>query len=110
MEFTRVKISTTVPKEYADKLREAVGQAGAGIMGDYSFCSFSYTGKGRFIPSKDADPTIGEANKMEVVEEERVEVECERALAKKIVEVLREAHPYEEVIVDVVPLLDADKL
>lgn len=110
MEFTRVKISTTVPKEHADKLREAVGQAGAGIIGDYSFCSFSYTGKGRFIPSKDADPAIGKANKLEVVEEERVEVECERSMARKVAEVLRDNHPYEEVIVDIVPLLDVDTL
>jgi hypothetical protein len=110
MEFTRVKISTTVPKEDADKLREAVGRAGAGIVGDYSFCSFSYTGQGRFIPSKDANPTIGEANKLEIVEEERIEVECERTMAKKVVEALKQAHPYEEVIVDVVPLLDIDQL
>jgi hypothetical protein len=110
MEFTRVKISTTVPREDADKLRDALGKAGAGTFGEYTFCSFSYDGEGRFVPSAQADPHIGEANKLEVVHETRVEVECDRDIAKQVVEALKDAHPYEEVIVNIVPLLNVDNL
>lgn len=110
MDFTRVKISTTVPLENADQLRDALGKAGAGVIGEYSFCSFSVTGKGRFKPSENADPHIGEANKLEVVEEEQIEVVCGRAIAKQVIAALKAAHPYEEVIVDITPLIDEEML
>jgi len=106
MDFKRVKITTTVPIENADALREALGKAGAGVLGDYSFCSFTVNGKGRFIPSGDANPHIGEANKLEVVEEEQISVNCDRQEAKRIVAALRLAHPYEEPLIDIVPLVD----
>jgi hypothetical protein len=40
MDFTRVKINTTVPLTHVDVVREALGKAGAGQIGEYSFCSF----------------------------------------------------------------------
>lgn len=110
MDFKRVKISTTVPVENADQLRQALGKAGAGKIGEYSFCSFSVRGKGRFMPSEDANPHIGEANKLEVVEEEQVEVVCDRTIAKQVIAALKAAHPYEEVIIDITPLIDEEVL
>ena len=79
-------------------------------MGDYRYCSFSITGKGRFMPTEQADPHIGEANKLEVVEEEQIEVICERSKAKQVIAALRKVHPYEEPVVDIVPLLDEGDL
>lgn len=110
MDFKRVKISTTVPVENADQLRDALGKAGAGKIGEYSFCSFSVIGRGRFMPTEDADPHIGEANKLEVVEEEQIEVVCDRAIAKQVIAALKSAHPYEEVIIDITPLIDEEML
>lgn len=110
MNFERVKIITTAPHEDADKIRQALGEAGAGSIGDYRYCSFSIRGKGRFMPTEQADPHIGEANKLEVVEEEQIEVICERAKVKQVIATLRQAHPYEEPIVDIVPLLDEGEL
>jgi hypothetical protein len=110
MDFERVKISTTVPLDYADKVRNALGEAGAGQIGNYTFCSFSHIGQGRFMPNDRADPRIGKANKLEVVEEEHIEVVCDRAIAKQVIQVLKQAHPYEEVIVDIVPLIDEGQL
>lgn len=110
MEFRRVKISTTAPPEYCDAIRQAVGEAGAGHIGEYTFCSFSTPGKGRSMPSSTAQPFIGTANKLEIIDEEQIEVVCNRADAKKIIAALRKAHPYEEVIVDITPLIDEDQL
>ncbi len=105
-----VKIVTFVPVADADKIREALGSAGAGQIGEYSFCSYSVVGKGRFMPSGKANPHIGTADQLEVVEEERVEVVCERAKARAVIEALREAHPYEEVAFDIYPLIDEEEL
>lgn len=110
MNFTRVKIITTAPLKDADKIREALGKAGAGSIGDYRYCSFSITGKGRFMPTEQADPHIGEINKLEVVEEEQIEVICDRAQAKQVVIALRRAHPYEEPVIDIVPLIREEDL
>ena len=106
----KVKISTTVPVEKADALRAAVGKAGAGTFGEYRYGSFSVVGKGRFLPVGDADPYIGEVGKLETVEEERIEVICDRTIAKQVIAALRKAHPYEEPIVEVIPLLDEEDL
>lgn len=105
-----VKIVTYCPKDSADKIREALGQAGAGVIGEYTFCSFSVAGVGRFIPSANATPTIGEPNKPEAVEEERIEVVCKRSDAKNVIKAMKEAHPYEEVAFDVYQLLDETDL
>jgi hypothetical protein len=62
------------------------------------------------MPSDAANPHIGEANKLEVVEEEHIEVVCDRAIAKQVIQALKQAHPYEEVVVDIVPLIDEGQL
>jgi hypothetical protein len=106
MNFKRVQITTTVPLESTNAVRYALGKAGAGVLGDYSFCSFSIRGTGRFKPSEDADPHIGQANKLEVVEEEQISVNCNLNEARQIIAALRAAHPYEEPLIDIVPLID----
>lgn len=101
----QVKIVTFVPRENADAIRKAFGEAGAGNLGEYSYCSYSVVGTGRFLPSANANPHIGKPGKLEAVEEERIEVQCGRSDAKRIVDYIKKAHPYEEVVVDVYPLI-----
>lgn len=49
---------------------------GAGIIGNYTFCSTSTKTVGTFIPNDEANPYIGEKNKIEYVEEDKLEVIC----------------------------------
>lgn len=106
----RVKIVTFVPLENADAVREALGKAGAGQIGEYSFCSYSVVGKGRFTPSDNASPHIGSNGIAEIVEEECIEVECDRSKAKAVIEAMKIAHPYEEVAFDIYPILEENEL
>ena len=106
----KVKIVTFVPVSHADAVRGALGQAGAGQIGEYSYCSFTSIGKGRFIPSDTASPHIGTPGKPEIIGEERIEVICERKHAKEVITAMRQAHPYEEVAFDIYPLLDETEL
>ena len=101
----QVKIVTFVPRENSDAVREVLGSAGAGNLGEYSFCSYSVVGTGRFLPSVHANPHIGTAGKVELVEEERIEVQCNRSEAKKVAAAIRQVHPYEEVPIDIYPLI-----
>jgi hypothetical protein len=102
----RAMIVVNVPENEADTLRKAIGDAGGGRLGNYSYCSFSIKGKGRFLPNENANPTIGTVGQPETVEEERIEVSCDEADAPAIVKAIREAHSYEEPALVVYPLLD----
>ena len=91
----RYKIVVTVPTSHADALREAMGTAGAGKIGNYSFCSFSVEGVGRFKPEPGSNPTVGKVGKYEKVEEERIEMVCEKNVVRDVIKAIRQTHPYE---------------
>ncbi len=97
----RYKIVVYVPESHADKLREAMGIAEAGKIGNYSHCTFSIKGTGRFKPQEDSHPTIGEVGKLEEVSEERIETVCEGSKLQEILRAIRKVHPYEEPATDV---------
>lgn len=105
-----VKIVVFVPKTHTDIVRQAMGDAGAGKIGNYSHCSFSINGVGRYKPTEGAKPFIGEIGKFEEVQEERVECVCDRAKAKKLIAAIKKVHPYEEVAFDIYPLLSEEDL
>jgi len=99
-----VKIVTFIPESHADAVREAMGKAGAGKIGNYTYCSFSSKGIGRFKPEVGAHPAIGTVDKFEAVEEEKVEAICERVRLREIIDAIKKVHPYEEVPLDVYAL------
>ncbi len=95
------KLAVFVPKENANELREALGNAGAGAIGKYSHCSFSKEGTGRFLPGEDANPHIGKVGQIEAVPEERVETIYPQHMEKQVLTAMKKAHPYEEVAYDI---------
>ena len=97
METKNVKFFVFIPLSHADAVRQALGEAGAGKIGNYDFCSFSSRGTGRFRGNEKTNPTVGEAGKYEAVEEERIEVVVPRGILKKVIEKVKSVHPYEEV-------------
>jgi hypothetical protein len=102
----RYKLVVNVPLSHTDKVREAIGQAGGGKLGNYSFCSFSIRGTGRFKPGAGANPAIGEVGKLEEVEEERIEVVLGADLLDAVIAAMKQVHPYEEVAYEVYVLED----
>ena len=101
-----VKIVVFIPLDNVEQVLKAMHDLGAGIIGNYSHCSFSSKGTGRFFPEDDADPVIGSRGKLETVNEERVEVVCPKASLKDVLIAMKAAHPYEEVAYDVYQRLD----
>ena len=110
VEVNKVKIFVTVPIENTQEVRDAVCKAGAGIIGEYSYCTTCVKSIGTFIPNDNAKPYIGENNKLEYVEEDKLEVICDIQKAKHVITELRKVHPYEEPAIDIVPLIDEDSL
>lgn len=99
-----VKVTVFVPESHAEAVREAMAEAGAGRIGDYEACAFALSGTGFFRPTEAADPYQGEAGRLERAPELRLEAEVPRWLLGAVQRAVREAHPYEEVAMDVVPL------
>jgi dinuclear metal center YbgI/SA1388 family protein len=99
-----VKLVVFAPADAADHLRQALADAGAGRIGDYDSASFSSVGTGRFRPLDGAHPAVGSVGSLESVAEERIEVIASRHLGERLVEVVREVHPYEEPAYDVYEL------
>ena len=101
-----VKIQVFIPKSHVDKIRLALGESGIGRMGDYDYTAFITEGRGYFRPLKGAQPAIGEVGEIEEVAEMKLEFVCDKSEINKVMEIIKENHPYEEVALDVLPLLD----
>ena len=86
-----------IPAAHEESVRAALHEAGAGNIGEYSSCSFTSDGLGRFTPSANTTPFIGQAHQPESVEEKKVEMIYPTHLESDILRALNKAHPYEEV-------------
>ncbi len=102
------KISVFVPLKFADKVADAMHNTGAGIIGEYSNCSFRTVGTGTFKGSEKSNPEFGLKNKLETVEEIKIEVLVNSFDLDKVVAAMKKAHPYEEAAYDVYVLANKD--
>lgn len=101
-----MKLVIYVPLTHADNIRKALGEAGAGKLGNYDFCSFSSRGIGRFRGNEKSNPTIGKRGKIASVEEEKIETIVPRKILKQVIEKAKAVHPYEEMAFDVYAVED----
>ncbi len=101
---SRIKIVVYVPESHADELRQVMGEAGAGVIGKYSHCTFTTKGIGRFLPMEGAQPRQGEVGKLEEASEERIETVCTRERLDEVLKAIRRVHPDEEIAFDVYPI------
>lgn len=101
---TLYKIVVYAPKTHEDKVREALGKSGAGHIGNYSNCTFNTDGKGTFRPLEGTNPFIGELDKLEVVDEVKIETIVPQRILGGVISAMIKAHPYEEVAYDLYKL------
>ncbi|MBX2910665.1 MAG: Nif3-like dinuclear metal center hexameric protein [Cyclobacteriaceae bacterium] len=101
---TLSKLVTFVPTDATQAVLDALHGAGAGNIGNYKNCSFRIAGTGTFQPNEAANPHVGQAGKLEHVEESRVEVIFPSEMGHKVISALKGAHPYEEVAYYLTPL------
>jgi len=98
------KLYVFVPKSAVEEVSQAMFDAGAGNVGNYSDCSFRVEGKGSFKANENANPAVGEIGLRHYEEEEKVEVIFVAHQQGRIVSALIAAHPYEEVAYDIIAL------
>jgi dinuclear metal center YbgI/SA1388 family protein len=101
------KLFTFIPLAAYERVRQTIFDAGAGYIGNYSEASFNTTGTGTFKGNEKANPSIGKKGKLEHVEEGKLEVIFPAHIEGRVVQALKDAHPYEEVAYDIVSLDNA---
>lgn len=99
------KITFFVPETHLTDVKEALFLAGAGKIGSYDCCAWQVKGQGQFRALAGSQPFLGVLNRLEEVEEYRVEMVCDEAKIKEAVQALFNAHPYETPAYDVVKVL-----
>ena len=87
--INNVKIIVTIPVDNVENVRKVICEAGAGIIGNYTYCSITTKCIGTFKPTENANPYIGKKNKLEFVEEEKLEVRCNINKVKDIISKIR---------------------
>jgi len=95
------KVVTFLPSDAADKVLDAVVQAGAGVIGNYTHCSYRGQGIGTFFAGEGTQPVIGEGGTLNREPEVRLEFVTPRAREAAVLQALVSTHPYEEPAYDV---------
>ena len=98
------KLFSFVPVDHAEKVRSAIFSAGAGHISNYSECSFSSAGKGTFKAGEGTKPFTGKIGERHTEEEMKLEMIFPAWLENNIISDMIAAHPYEEVVYDIVVL------
>lgn len=98
------KLVTYTISENAEKLRNALFDAGAGKIGNYEDCSFNSKGIGTYLGNEESNPEIGERFEFVENEEIKIEVTFEKHLETKILKALFKNHVYEEVAYEIYSL------
>ena len=92
-----LQLITYVPVDYAEQVKKALFEAGAGNIGFYDECSFSIGGEGTFRPIDGSNPFLGKKGTTEKVNEIQLSVIFEKFKKNQIISAMKFAHPYEEV-------------
>ena len=108
--INKVKLVVMIPIENMVEVRQAMLDKECGIIGNYTHCSIVHEVEGTFMPNENANPYIGSSNQLEFVKEMKLEVICNIDKVKDVLKVVREVHPYEEVAIDIIPLIDENSL
>jgi hypothetical protein len=100
----KIKIVVYVPESHTAALRDAMGDAGAGIIGKYSHCMFTIKGVSQFKPLSGSNPVEGTIGEISEVVEDRIETVCMKDSLEDVLAAINKVHPYEEPAVDVYPI------
>lgn len=109
IEQTLYQLYVYVPIDYAEKVKEALFQAGAGLQGHYAECSFSSIGEGSYKPLENASPFLGTLNERHAECEVKLEVLVKQHALINVQKAMIAAHPYEEIAFGILELQNKDK-
>lgn len=108
MHFEMFKIEVYVPYNFTDKIREVLNEIGVGKVGNYDNCVCVSEVKGMFRPLKGSNPYLGLENELCEVLENKIEGICSYDEIKNVVRSIKEVHPYDEPLINIIPILNIE--
>lgn len=90
-----IQVTVFVPISHKELVKAAMFGAGGGKIGNYDSCCFEQVGVGQFRPLVGSQAFVGSINQVEIVEEVRIEMVCDEAQYKQVIEAMKSSHPYE---------------
>lgn len=103
------KLVCFCPANDSDAVLNAMFDAGAGAIGNYSNCSFKSKGEGSFLPGVDSNPHSGKVGALSREAEDRLEVLVSNHLIHQVINAMKNVHPYEEVAHEIYPISNVNQ-
>ncbi len=104
MHFSYLKIEIYVPETHFAALQDSLRSVDAGHFGNYDSCLSYGRVVGVWRPLDGANPYIGSQNEISNTPEVKIEVTIKKDSLDTVMKAIKEAHPYEVPIVNVIPL------
>jgi hypothetical protein len=98
------KLEIYIPESHFSALQKALQSADAGHIGNYDSCLSYSRVKGTWRPLQGASPYIGEEGAVSEADELKVEVNVRKDKLASTLQSIRSVHPYEEPVINVIPL------
>ena len=106
MDFKEVKIEIYVPEEYIINLRDELNKANACTIGDYDNVISITNVRGYWRPLEGSNPYNGEIGKVCEGVECKMEIRCKKECVKGAMKVIKEIHPHEEPLINIIPIVN----
>lgn len=106
MNYTKVKFEIYLPPTHLDKFMEAINRTGALTIGNYDYCFSTTEVTGYFKPLKGSKPYLGKENNLSIEKEIKMEFQCHKDLALEVINVIKNIHPYEEPVYNIIPIIN----
>ena len=110
VEFKELKLEIFIPESHLSVLRSALQSVGAGLLGNYDSCLAYSRVTGSWRPLHGSHPYLGTEGEVTDAEEIKVEVNILAGDLERTLNAIYEAHPYEESLVNVIPILNRKKV
>ncbi len=106
MQVQTVKLEIFIPETHVEPLRHALHEAGVGRIGQYDHCLSITPVTGYWRPLPGSDPHIGTVGEVSSGTEYKVEANCSVDLVNGALHAIKAVHPYDEPLINVIPLLN----
>lgn len=103
-EGTIKKLTTYIPTDDAENVRQALFTAGGGSIGNYNDCSFNVKGRGSFKGNEASNPQVGQKGTTHYEEEIQLNMTFPKHAQNEVLQALFKSHPYEEVAYEITAL------
>ena len=104
IEISCCKLEIFIPESHLLALQQALQQADAGHIGSYDSCLSYSPVTSCWRPLAGSQPYLGQVGALSTERELKVEVTCRREKLEETLAVVKAVHPYEEPVINVIPL------